>query len=138
MKRLSGCRKNITWGLLFFAEFGGALCETRDFALRGVAMNDALGSAAHQLRLRRFERFQRCILVARRQRLFHLPCVAAEAVLPGMVDGGALDVLARAFLGGVDIGHIVSFGCLNWAFLATPAGPVNERKARTLEPQRTR
>src|SRR5690606_16568638 len=84
-----------------------------------VAVDDALGSGAHQLRLSCVERFLCCFLVAQCQRFLDLAKEGANARAAVLVDRSAAGDFSRSLLGRRRVGHGASLSKL-MSMLASP------------------
>src|SRR5690554_7095726 len=89
-----------------------ALSKARNLARSRVAVDDALGSGAHQLRLSCVERFLCCFLVAQCQRFLDLAKEGANARAAVLVDRSAAGDFSRSLLGRRRVGHGASLSKL--------------------------
>src|SRR5665213_1276202 len=110
-RKRPGCWPGLSvqkWTLVLRADGLHARRESRNFPGGGLLRNDALGSRAHQLRLRRLEGGGSGGLVARGDRLVDLAHVRAYPAHAVAVGHGAARDLARCLLGGRSIGHTLA------------------------------
>lgn len=90
---------------LFFVELGDAMRETRDFALRCVAMHDIFLRCTNERRLGIGHGSKRRVAITGSNRLFHLANSGTDLRTARFVDDGTAHGLACGLLGRFGIGH---------------------------------
>src|SRR5262249_57119238 len=81
------------------SQLGNTMRETRDLAACGTLGDHALLGGAHDLGLGNFQRRERSVAIARRNRLFDLAHRTAQARAARLIDLGSARDLARRFAG---------------------------------------